>query len=246
MEKLLNVLEEKVQTKKDLTLYMQEVSSLKEEAHNQDDRPLIEKVSDGMRKEFEDLLSRFKNKKEDLVQKREELNQKKEELTQKELNLRNKKNQLEERLSEASPEERGDLQNRRRELEVERRNTEEEVWKLEDDLNELEKEIYEAENGEGAHIRNPEKQLEVLEAIQNRLEQLPEIKLTLAYDPDKGQLAEIKSWLKERIGASPVLDLTIDSDLVGGAIVEFRGRWGDFSLRKAMEEIDYRDIEQHD
>lgn len=246
MEKLLNGLEEKVQTKKDLTLYMEEVSSLKERVHSQDDGPLIEKVSDGMREEFEDLLSRFKNKKEDLVQKRDELTQKKEELTQKEVDLRNKKNELEGRLNEASPQEKGELQNRRRELEVERRDAEEEIWKLEDDLNDLEREIYEVENGKEERLKDPEKQLEVLEAIERRLKELPEIKMTLAYEPDKGQLAEIRNWLKEKVGASPVLDLTVDSDLIAGAIVEFRGRWGDFSLRKAMEEIDYRDIEQHD
>lgn len=246
MENLLSALEKKIQTKSDLTLYLKEISSLKESVHVDDGRPLLEKVGDDLQGDFEHLLSFLKNKKETLTNQKEQLIAKKEEVSGRENELSNRKKEIEERLNhELSPKERKELQNKRRNLEKERRAAEEEIWNLEEKINGLEKEIYELDQDLGENLDNTDRQLEVLNAMEERLHHLPEIRIKLAYEPDADVLSDIRNRLEAEIGKPPVLDLEVDSGLVGGAIIEYQGRWGDFSLAKKMEKLNYRDLDNY-
>lgn len=243
MEKVFSTLEEKVKTKDDLTSYLEEISSIKEGVYADENKPLEEKIHGDLRDELLDVLSHVRNKKQELFDEKESLENKKDELLHKEGELAGRKEEINHRLNQdISNEERQGLQQERKDLEYERRNIEEEVWNIEDEIAQLEEEINNLKNKEGGSLDDPQKQLELLESLEEFLRSFCEVKLTLALFPEREVLTNINDWLKGEIKKPVVLNIETDPNLVGGAVVEYEGRWGDFSLRKKMEEVNYRSL----
>jgi len=64
---------------------------------------------------------------------------------------------------------------------------------------------------------------------------MTEFKMTLAYRPEKRILLQIQEWLKRELRNPPKLKIKVDPKIIGGAVIEFKGRYKDFSMRKMLE-----------
>lgn len=82
-----------------------------------------------------------------------------------------------------------------------------------------------------------EQQLIFFEKIENKLESLPEIKLEISFWPNEDFLEKISQWLNKELKQKTIIDLAINPKIVGGAVVEYQGKWRDFSLAKKIEEM---------
>lgn len=86
-------------------------------------------------------------------------------------------------------------------------------------------------------FRGKRKQIEFLDELRNYLLSLPKIKLTLAFQPNKEFLKQISEWLQKEVGQKIVLNIFVNPHIVGGAIIEYKGRYLDFSLIKEIQQF---------
>ena len=82
-----------------------------------------------------------------------------------------------------------------------------------------------------------EKQTEYLEGLKKALEELPIVSLTTAFYPTEGFLAELVSKMREVMKAQVLVDVKVRRLLLGGARVEYGGRFKDYSVRNKLTEI---------
>jgi F0F1-type ATP synthase delta subunit len=85
--------------------------------------------------------------------------------------------------------------------------------------------------------KNPGQQFSFFQELEKYLQSLPEIKLEIAFSPDDNSLDRISQWLEKELGQKIILDLIINPRVVGGAIIEYRGNWHDFSLAKKIDQL---------
>ena len=76
-----------------------------------------------------------------------------------------------------------------------------------------------------------------LHGIKDIVTHLPTVTISLAFTPTPRFLDRISGWLFENFKEPILLDLVIDQEIAGGAIVAFKGIYRDYSLRKKMEKL---------
>lgn len=77
----------------------------------------------------------------------------------------------------------------------------------------------------------------VIELLKTAINKQPHIQLILSYEFPVENLISISKWFRLNSGKSVLLDIQIDSNIVGGAIVLYKGRQGDFSLKNKLNQI---------
>jgi chromosome segregation ATPase len=237
MDKIFSALEKKVKTKEDLNLYLEGVSLLKEAVHNQDFDDFKE-TDPQLKEKIDQLLNYLKNKKERIRFKKEEMESRKKELIRKEKEWREKKREISEKYKEEeNPDNKNRYRREKREAEKRRREKEEKIWDLEDKIIQLEKETQEGSQKDG--YLEVKEQLSLLGEIEDYLFSLPELRLEMAKKPDEETISLIRNWFKDNFNRPVVLIIKINSKLVAGAVVEYEGKWADFSLSKRMKQINY-------
>lgn len=60
-------------------------------------------------------------------------------------------------------------------------------------------------------------------------------KLTVAFKPSREFLDKITVWFEKNVGEKITVDLTIDPEIVGGAVILFNEHYRDYSIRTMME-----------
>jgi F0F1-type ATP synthase delta subunit len=71
--------------------------------------------------------------------------------------------------------------------------------------------------------------------LKQHLTELSELTLTLAVEPDQALIDKISSWVKANLGPETVLSWTRNRTILGGAQVEYQGRYGDYSVKLALD-----------
>jgi hypothetical protein len=66
---------------------------------------------------------------------------------------------------------------------------------------------------------------------------LPIVKLVLAFEPSEQVIANISHWCRMNLERQVVIDLSIDRSILGGAVIIYRGKFYDLTLRKKLQEI---------
>lgn len=74
----------------------------------------------------------------------------------------------------------------------------------------------------------------VLSELGECLKTVSSLKLTVAFTPSSGGLGELGAWVKANLGESVVLDVAIDPKILGGAVIEYGGRYIDKTLSEAL------------
>ena len=87
-----------------------------------------------------------------------------------------------------------------------------------------------------------EKILKELEETKEELLKLPVLKIQLAFSPTPSFIKEISDWLKRNLKKKVLLDVEVNPVIVGGAILEYRGRYLDLSLKKEIEKLNIKDF----
>ena len=72
--------------------------------------------------------------------------------------------------------------------------------------------------------------------VKLEIANLTHLKITMAYEPDSSVISMIYTWAKENIAEKFVLDINSDPKILGGALISWKGKYGDFSLRRKFEE----------
>ena len=61
--------------------------------------------------------------------------------------------------------------------------------------------------------------------------------LTLAFYPSEAVLSKIIDWFEDNLSERPIIDLSVDPDIVGGAKVLCNEHFKDYSLRSIIEKM---------
>lgn len=84
---------------------------------------------------------------------------------------------------------------------------------------------------------DPEKNRIFFENLKKYLLKIPQIKIEIAFEPTEEFILKISSWLEKNFGEKIILDLISNPEIVGGAIIEYKGKYLNFSLAKEIDEL---------
>ncbi len=73
-----------------------------------------------------------------------------------------------------------------------------------------------------------------LDSVIAYLRSLPLVKMTLAFEPTDSFVKKINGEVSDLIHQKALLDITVDQHVMGGAIVEYRGRRKEYVLSQAL------------
>lgn len=74
-------------------------------------------------------------------------------------------------------------------------------------------------------------------ALQHMLKGLPVISLTLAVIPSQEGIDYLSNWFYINFQKNVIIDIQYNPDILGGAIIAFNGKYGDYSLKKHVEKL---------
>ena len=86
-------------------------------------------------------------------------------------------------------------------------------------------------------LNDPELVKDFLEIIKDQVRALPQVGLTCAQDWSDSSRQRLLDWFQKSLGHRVVLDLTVDKNLIGGAVVEFTGVRRDFSVQTKLRGV---------
>ena len=84
---------------------------------------------------------------------------------------------------------------------------------------------------------SPEQQSSFFKELENFLLRIPKVGLEIAFEPSEEFISKIEEWFIEKIKKRVVLDILVNPKIVGGAKIEFQGKWKDFSLEKEIKKF---------
>ncbi len=84
--------------------------------------------------------------------------------------------------------------------------------------------------------KNKEELVAQLTELAKLLKQVKTIHLTFGFEPTSEAIANIHKWLLTNMKNSYVLEINYDPKILGGIIIEYEGRFGDYSLRRQVDQ----------
>lgn len=78
---------------------------------------------------------------------------------------------------------------------------------------------------------------EYLVVLKEGIRKLKNIKFTIAFEPKESTIDSLFAWVSQNLKVGLILDVNVDKTILGGAIIEYEGKYEDLSLRKRMEEM---------
>lgn len=78
-----------------------------------------------------------------------------------------------------------------------------------------------------------------LQRIKEDLKKLNVLRLTLAFEPSQLVIEKTIKWLRENVSGDIVVNILYDPAIVGGAIIEYQGKYIDMSLKKKLDNADF-------
>jgi F0F1-type ATP synthase delta subunit len=76
-----------------------------------------------------------------------------------------------------------------------------------------------------------------LEKIQKLISSIPILTLTLAFEPKESTMKALSDWFMLNLKRQFVFDFKVDSNIIAGAIINFNGKYLDFSIKPKFEQI---------
>lgn len=76
-----------------------------------------------------------------------------------------------------------------------------------------------------------------VEQIQERIATMPLLTLTIAFEPTERTLRAIAEWFLVNTNKQVLLDVRLDKNIIGGAVVSVNGKFFDFSVRPQFENV---------
>lgn len=246
MEELIKEIEKKIITKEDLIFFLQEIDFanqlVSKHFFKKNLKIFKNKIDPFLFSVLETLMKKdeLSEEKKSLLEEKEKRKKRLEIVLKKEKELEEKIREIEEKEKKATGEKEKEIEKKRWELEKERIETEKEKWDLKESCQKIEEELKKI--GSQKEEKNFEKLNSFLKLLRERLISLPEIHFEVAFELPKDTILKISNWFEEKIGKKFIFDFRINPKIVGGAVIEYKGKILDFSLRK---EIGKEILRQH-
>lgn len=74
------------------------------------------------------------------------------------------------------------------------------------------------------------------ETLKKLMKKFKVIKLILAFDPSSKTILSIHEFIRDTLGIGFIMDIEVDPEILGGAVVIFNGQYNDFTLKKTVED----------
>jgi F0F1-type ATP synthase delta subunit len=97
-------------------------------------------------------------------------------------------------------------------------------------------------NVDPALLSNPPALSQEITRLIEQIEQLTPLQLTIAIDPSDEVIEELFQFVTTTWGSQYIIDIVIDREIVGGAIIMLNGHYYDFSLKKQLDEVINQDL----
>ena len=78
-----------------------------------------------------------------------------------------------------------------------------------------------------------------LAVVRQAVSRMREIKLEVARELPQKAVEDICAWVRKYLGEDVVVDFILKPELIGGATVYWEGRYGDYSLRKKLDNFQF-------
>jgi hypothetical protein len=95
------------------------------------------------------------------------------------------------------------------------------------------------------NLQTPEKQKALLEEALKYLASLPTVKLTLAFEPPSEFVSSLNQELGRLLGRKVVFDIKAKEEIVGGLVIEYDGRYKDYSLASKLVDSLQQELGKH-
>ncbi|OGE09195.1 hypothetical protein A3A60_03945 [Candidatus Curtissbacteria bacterium RIFCSPLOWO2_01_FULL_42_26] len=79
------------------------------------------------------------------------------------------------------------------------------------------------------------KQLEFVRDLISFLNNLPQVRVTIAFDPTVSYVIKLNNVISQQAGKKVIFDIVIDDKIIGGAIFEYKGRICEQTLQSKLE-----------
>lgn len=89
---------------------------------------------------------------------------------------------------------------------------------------------------------NREQVRQFIQDLVTDLNTVLSISLIVAVEPTEKTLREISAWISRNNSVKVFLDLKIDPNIIGGAVIEYNGSYRDYSLKKRMAEEEAKNL----
>jgi F0F1-type ATP synthase delta subunit len=109
--------------------------------------------------------------------------------------------------------------------------------KLKGKVSEDFKNLIEKLENENVITGDVERSRKFFEDLKNYLLKIPQIKIEIAFKPSRMFIEKISLWLEKNFGEKIIVDLYFNPEIVGGAIVEYKGKYLNYSLEKKIDEL---------
>jgi len=72
--------------------------------------------------------------------------------------------------------------------------------------------------------------------LEKEISRLKIIGLVVAFEPTEENIARIFDWISQKISRYIVLDINIDKNIIGGAVLVIGGKYKDYSVRRRLRD----------
>lgn len=91
-------------------------------------------------------------------------------------------------------------------------------------------------SNEHVNTKQPNTIQNCLQEIKKNIAQLPVLTLTIAFSPKQQLLEMLATWFLVHTKKPVLLDIVVNKNLIGGAIIEYKGIFKDYSLKKILQD----------
>ena len=84
---------------------------------------------------------------------------------------------------------------------------------------------------------NPKVVEEYFISLNSYLSKIPKVILTIAFKPSGEFLKTLSFWFEKNLGKKVVCDIRVREEIIAGALVEYRGKYKDYSRAKLIPPI---------
>lgn len=88
----------------------------------------------------------------------------------------------------------------------------------------------------GIDINNIIELQHFLAEIKDSIRRTPVINLTIAFKPKEKTIQRIFEWVSFRLKSPILLNINVEKQIIGGAIIEFKGKYFEYTIHKVLEE----------
>lgn len=85
------------------------------------------------------------------------------------------------------------------------------------------------------NLDNPGSLEKVIEGIRESLNKIPIVTIIVAFNPSQGAVEKISDFICQSFSKRIVIDIKVDSEIIGGVKIIYEGNIKDFSIKRLLD-----------